>query len=80
MRLYTYISNENGTLKQQGGNERLDIELMVEKVKGQWKENSDKINVFLLWKDGNPTLHIETPEGWKPQKTNSKKVFQFIRG
>ena len=79
MRLYSYVSNENGIMKQQGGNKELDIELLVEKVAGLWRTEKDTIKLFLRWNDENPVLHFEVPENWKPQKTQSKNVFRFQR-
>jgi len=64
MRLYSFIRNENGTLKAQGGQKRLGITLLHETTRGSWQTRTEEINVDFFWQDGKPALSITLPADW----------------
>lgn len=78
MQLYSFISNEKGASKKQGGNKELNIELHIEKEKGAWQRGRvEKIFMFLRLENGEPYLHIQIPDDWKQSKTSVKNVLRF---
>jgi hypothetical protein len=65
MKLYSFISNEKKTTKQQGSNKELKISLHHETEAGDWRDGTEQIDLYFLWNNGKPRLIVELPPSWQ---------------
>ena len=65
MKLYSFISNEKKTTKQQGGNKEIKISLHHETEAGDWRCGTEQIDLYFVWENGKPQLIVELPPSWQ---------------
>ena len=65
MKLYSFISNEKKTTKQQGGNKELKISLHHETEACDLRCGTEQIDLYFVWENGKPQLIVELPPSWQ---------------
>ena len=61
MKLYSWVSNERGTVKTQGGHKRIVFTLDYEEKGQDWRDNDSEhslILTFVLDDTGKPVLYV----------------------
>ena len=78
MKLYSFIHNEKRIEKRLGSNKELRFDYWIEKPGHNWQDGGVEKILGCLWiENDKPVLHIELPDNWGREYTNSGKVLRF---